>query len=682
MELTLKQKTAFGIGAVGKDMVYALSASYVMYYYQDVLGLSASFVGVVLMAARFFDAFNDPFMGVLVAKTRTRWGRFRPWIFSGTLLNALVLYALFAAPVLDEAALMVYFSVVYILWGVTYTMMDIPYWSMIPAVTRTPKDRENLSMVGRTCAGVGSALIAMFTMLLVGALGGDSERAGFRWVALIVAAIFAVTELVCCISMKETTPSEMKTATVKEMFSALFRNDQAMVVVGSIVLINSALYLTSNFIIYFFKYDLGGAGWKATYCYFRKGKQFRLVASLDEKPGYTILRYDSGKALLTLERDCAGVEHPGGSFPLLDLFFAEGSEAEVFDGWFLAMGIKPRTEKKLAGYSSWYNRYQDITEDTIREDLTGCRSLLCPGDLFQIDDGWEPKVGDWLETDAQKFPHRLKGMVEEIHAAGFQAGLWLAPFVCEKDSALFRQHPDWLLKVNGAPWCCGCNWSSFYALDLDNPAVLDYLRRVFDRVLNDWGFDLVKLDFLYGAAPFGNARESRAARMYRAMELLRSWCGQKTILGCGVPVMPAFGLVDYCRVSCDVGLDWDDVWYMRLFHRERVSTKQAINNTLFRRQLNGHAYGSDPDVFFLREENCKLTAEQKRTLATVNALLGNVFLTSDMPSHYTDAQRAEYRRLRTLFEHATQVQAEAENDRLYIRYLLDGTPQKLCFDLF
>lgn len=140
MELTLKQKTAFGIGAVGKDMVYALSASYVMYYYQDVLGLSASFVGVVLMAARFFDAFNDPFMGVLVAKTRTRWGRFRPWIFSGTLLNALVLYALFAAPVLDEAALMVYFSVVYILWGVTYTMMDIPYWSMIPAVTRTPKD--------------------------------------------------------------------------------------------------------------------------------------------------------------------------------------------------------------------------------------------------------------------------------------------------------------------------------------------------------------------------------------------------------------------------------------------------------------------------------------------------------------------------------------------------------------
>ena len=291
-------------------------------------------------------------------------------------------------------------------------------------------------------------------------------------------------------------------------------------------------------------------------------------------------------------------------------------------------------------------------------------------------------MGDWLETDAQKFPHGLKGMVEEIHAAGFQAGLWLAPFVCEKDSALFRQHPDWLLKVDGKPWCCGSNWSSFYALDIDNPAVLDYLRRVFDRVLNDWGFDLVKLDFLYGAAPFGSARESRAGRMYRAMELLRSWCGQKQILGCGVPVMPAFGLVDYCRVSCDVGLDWDDVWYMRLFHRERVSTKQAINNTLFRRQLNGRAYGSDPDVFFLREENCKLTAEQKRTLATVNALLGNVFLTSDMPSHYTDAQRDEYRRLRRLFEHAKQVKVKTEEGTVCIQYLLYGKPQKLLCSPF
>ena len=266
--MNLKQKAAFGIGAVGKDMVYALSASYVMYYYQDVLGLSATFVGLILMIARIFDAVNDPFMGVLVAKTRTRWGRFRPWLFSGTVLNAVVLYALFAAPKVEGTALMVYFTIAYILWGVTYTMMDIPYWSMIPAVTRTPAERESLSVVGRTCAGVGSAIVTMFTMLLVGFFGGSSERQGFKTVALLVSVCFVAAEVLCCLLFKEKSKAESKVASIRQMFTALFRNDQAMVVVASIVLINCALYLTANFIIYFFKYDFGGQGWKTSYTLF------------------------------------------------------------------------------------------------------------------------------------------------------------------------------------------------------------------------------------------------------------------------------------------------------------------------------------------------------------------------------------------------------------------------------
>ena len=268
MELTLKQKTAFGIGAVGKDMVYALSASYVMYYYQDVLGLSASFVGVVLMAARFFDAFNDPFMGVLVAKTRTRWGRFRPWIFSGTLLNALVLYALFAAPVLDEAALMVYFSVVYILWGVTYTMMDIPYWSMIPAFTEGGKEREGLSTLARSCAGVGSAIVTIITMKCVYMLGQGNERVGFKWFALVVAILFFVFILITCLNIKEKSTVDVEAPSVGQMFRSLLQNDQAMTVVVTIVLINCSIYITSNLVIYFFKYDFGGDSWYNAYTLF------------------------------------------------------------------------------------------------------------------------------------------------------------------------------------------------------------------------------------------------------------------------------------------------------------------------------------------------------------------------------------------------------------------------------
>ena len=267
MKLTRSQTVAFGVGAVGKDMVYALSSAYVMYFYQDILGLSATFVGLILMIARVFDALNDPFMGILVAKTRTRWGRFRPWLFSGTVLNAFVLYALFATPNLSGTGLMVYFAVVYILWGMTYTMMDIPYWSMIPAVTDTPHDRENLSVVGRTCASIGSAIIQVGTLLTVAALGGGNERAGFGRLALIVAVIFVAAEIVCCAKVREH-DSRMETSSVKEMFRALFRNDQAMITVLAILIINSALYLTANLVIYFFKYDVGGAGWMGNYTLF------------------------------------------------------------------------------------------------------------------------------------------------------------------------------------------------------------------------------------------------------------------------------------------------------------------------------------------------------------------------------------------------------------------------------
>ena len=267
-EFGKKQFFAYGLGAIGKDMVYALSASYIMYYYQDILGLSATFVGFILMIARVFDAANDPFMGVVVAKTNSKWGKFRPWLFTGTILNAFVLYALFAAPAVSEKALMIYFAVMYILWGMTYTMMDIPFWSMIPAVTSTMKDRENLSVVGRTCAGVGYALINVFTVMAVSKLGSGIERTGFRLFALIIAILFVVFILFTCFTIHEQKVENMQTTSVKEMFKALFDNDQAIVTVATIVLINAALYITSNLLIYFFKYDIGGTSWKDAYTIF------------------------------------------------------------------------------------------------------------------------------------------------------------------------------------------------------------------------------------------------------------------------------------------------------------------------------------------------------------------------------------------------------------------------------
>ena len=414
-----------------------------------------------------------------------------------------------------------------------------------------------------------------------------------------------------------------------------------------------------------------------SWCYFREGERFRLFASLDERPGYTLFAYDVPGGVLSIQRDCKGLKC-GGPFHVFDLFLGTGGENEVFDAWFDALGVKPRTARRLAGYCSWYNRYQKISAQAIENDLLGCTGRLTPGDLFQIDDGWEPRVGDWLEPDGKKFPDGMRAAADAIHEKGFQAGLWLAPFVAQRSSRLFREHPDWFLRKNGRPWLVGIGWGGFYALDIDKPQVIDYLERVFHRVLEEWDYDLVKLDFLYAAAPFGRSTETRAGRMIRAMELLRRLCGEKKILGCGVPLMPAFGLADYCRVGCDVSLDWDNTPLMRRTNRERPSTRQAIGNTIFRRQLNERAFLSDPDVFFLREENLKLSPAQKRVLAEVNALFGGVLLHSDDMGRWSREDLAFYHKLLRLRD-AEQVRVHSCYG-LAVSYMLDGREETLYIE--
>jgi melibiose permease len=289
-KLSGREKAAYGIGAVGKDMVYMLSASYILYYYQDIMGVSAFAMGIILFAARIFDAFNDPIMGVLVAKTKTRWGKFRPWLFVGTVLNAIVLFLMFSAPpALTGGGLVAYAATTYILWGVTYTMMDIPYWSMIPAFTESGKEREGLSALARSCAGVGSAIISIITVLSVSKLGTlaggatatEVERLGYKYFALIIAILFFLFITITCVTIREKSAVEMKTASVGEMFKALVQNDQAMTMVIAIVMINTALYITSNLVIYFFKYDFSPASWEANYTLFNTfGGGFQILAMM------------------------------------------------------------------------------------------------------------------------------------------------------------------------------------------------------------------------------------------------------------------------------------------------------------------------------------------------------------------------------------------------------------------
>ena len=379
-----------------------------------------------------------------------------------------------------------------------------------------------------------------------------------------------------------------------------------------------------------YRKDLRGGYKKGyTYAYVRRAQQFFLFASLAEQTGFTRVLMDPRNDTVTFKKDCHHrFLQPGERYVGLDLLFAEGEENAVFDAWFDAMGVKALSARPKVGYTSWYNCYQDISEAQILRDLEGLKALTVKPDIFQIDDGFETFVGDWLTVDEKKFPNGIEPIIQKILDEGYQAGIWLAPFVAEKNSVLFREHPDWFQKKDGAPIFTGANWSGGYALDPYNEEVRDYVRRSIDHY-KAMGITLFKLDFLYAACMSSRPDKTRGEIMDESMAFLREVCGDAEILGCGVPLCSAFGKVEYCRIGPDMSLSYDDKLFMRAFHNERPSTLHTQRNTVYRRQLDGRAFRNDPDVFLLRDENTTLTKAQKQTLAVVNSLFGSVLFGSD-----------------------------------------------------
>jgi len=416
-----------------------------------------------------------------------------------------------------------------------------------------------------------------------------------------------------------------------------------------------------------------------SYAYIRRGSEYILLGSLAENTGYTRIIFNAAQNTITLEKDCKGRVFSG-EYTLFDMVIARGDEEQVFDEWFNRLKVTPLTTEKKTGYTSWYNYYQDISENIILNDLKAMRTLPVKPDIFQIDDGFESKVGDWLTIDKTKFPHGLKPVAEAINKENLTAGLWLAPFVCEKESALFSEHKDWLLKYpSGELVYTGCNWSGMYALDFYNKQVQEYVKECI-TAYKEMGFKLFKLDFLYAACVVPKKDKTRAEIMYDVMDFLREVCGDCAILGCGVPLLPAFGKVEYCRIGMDMSLSWDDKAYMRLFHAERASTKHTMLNTIYRRQLSGKAFLNDPDVFLLRDYNMELSAAQKEALSTVNGLFGGLLFASDDFSKYSAEQKRLY--LRTVkLTSATNISAEEKNGIMRLSYTLENDRHSISYKI-
>lgn len=378
----------------------------------------------------------------------------------------------------------------------------------------------------------------------------------------------------------------------------------------------------------------------------RRGDSIDFWGSLAERDGFTIFSWNVPKGKLSVSRDVKGLSVDS-HFIVLDLFIASGREDEVMDAYVRLLSLPKRSVKPATGYTSWYNLYNTITQESILRDLAAFTEQNIPLDFFQIDDGWERAVGDWLIPNG-KFPEGMKPIALSIKKAGYRPGLWLAPFIVEESSLLRVEHPDWILKDRkGRPVVAGNNpfiWSGYsYSLDIYHPEVQEYLARVFDTIVHQWGFEMLKLDFLYAACIIPRWNKSRGRVMSDAMRFLRDISGGAVLLGCGMPLASGFGYVDYCRIGSDVGLSWEDRRLKAVGYRERVSTINSITSTIGRQSFNGRFFLSDPDVFILRPENNRLTAVQRQTLFYVNEIFGGLVFTSDNISSYDDEVLAFYR---------------------------------------
>ncbi|MBU1670604.1 MAG: alpha-galactosidase [Actinobacteria bacterium] len=293
-----------------------------------------------------------------------------------------------------------------------------------------------------------------------------------------------------------------------------------------------------------------------------------------------------------------------------------------------------------AGWCSWYQYFTAVTASDIRKNLdalSGEHSRLGI-EVIQIDDGYQPAVGDWLETNS-RFPDGMKPLAGEIASKGKIPGIWVAPFTALRGSRVFHDHPDWVLSTKRLgrriPILAGVSpmWKwRFYGLDPTHPEVLDYLREVF-TTFSAAGYRFFKLDFMTCGMLEGVRHDltiTRAEAVRAALQVIREAVGPDAwVMAAGGPVMLGVGILDAQRVSGDVAPFWHSGFQKAIRDRATPGTRNSILNTMERAFLSGRLFDGDPDVLMVRSTDTKMTLAERRTLASVLAVFGGSFMLSD-----------------------------------------------------
>ncbi len=333
----------------------------------------------------------------------------------------------------------------------------------------------------------------------------------------------------------------------------------------------------------------------------------------------------------------------------------------------------------VTGWTSWYNYYGNINQELINEQLQHFIDYKVPLQYFQIDDGWQKNIGDWLPNNNFK---NLKDIPKLSAANSTKAGLWLAPFVASQKSDIYINKKSWLKLNGGKTQLAGYNpgWGgNFYCLDWRNAEVQSYLKHTFDRVINEWGFRLLKLDFLYAAAlendiPSGYAYSD-------AIDFIRDITVGAELILCGAYLDINTQDIDYIRIGGDVDMQWNDNRLSNILqYRERVSTRDTLKNTIYRRLLGEYNFKLDPDVYILRSGNHKLSDYEKQTLFRINLLLGDVLFCSDDYSKYDEETKLIYN---NVFNEGAReiVDWSFNNDAGYVDYKWNERYEKLYINL-
>ncbi len=306
-----------------------------------------------------------------------------------------------------------------------------------------------------------------------------------------------------------------------------------------------------------------------------------------------------------------------------------------------ASPVPPRlASSPITGWCSWYNLYAYISEENILGHLHAAQTVVeqeaLPMRVFQIDDGFTPEMGDWLEVKPQ-FPRGMKPLLDDIRSAGFIPGLWIAPFMVGNRSHLYRDYPDWVVtdRLTDKPlvhmrFYGEFRWhkrsEEYYILDTTHPDAFAYLRDVFRTWRQEWGCEYFKTDFMHFGSEYGPDRAlwhtpgmTRIEIWRRVAEMIREEIGEALWLGCGCPLWASIGLVDGVRIGRDVGVAWSGDYSAQSLLRDQ-SCRNFANHILWQ---------SDPDCVLLRERFHDLSDEEIKSLAIYAGMTGGVMTTSD-----------------------------------------------------